>query len=376
MTRPRSSVLALVALFGLLATMLVACGDDGDDASPDDEGASGIGCAAAVEANEELGDQVRLLTHDSFALSDGVLDAFTEETGIDVELIQGGDAGTVVNQAILTNGNPQADVLFGIDSTFLSRALDEQLFVAHEADGIDEVDEDLRLSPDDCVTPIDYGDVCINYDKAYFAEHDLDVPTTLDDLTDPAYADLLVVENPATSSPGLAFLLATVEAFGDDGWEAWWGDLRDNGLEVVDGWEEAYYSSFSGGLGSEGERPLVVSYASSPPAEVVFADPPVTDAPTGVIDASCYRQVEFAGVLTGAAHPVEAGLLVDFLLSPTVQADVPLSMFVFPARDGIELPSEFVEHAATPDEVFETPPEEIDANREAWIDRWTDVVLR
>jgi thiamine transport system substrate-binding protein len=145
---------------------------------------------------------------------------------------------------------------------------------------------------------------------------------------------------------------------------------------VADGWDEAYNSSFSGGLGSEGDRPLVVSYASSPPAEVVFAEPPVTEAPTGVVEASCYRQVEFAGILTGTERQTEAGLLVDFLLSETVQADLPLSMFVFPAREGIELPQEFVDHAAVPDEVFELPPEEIDANREDWIDRWTDIVLR
>jgi thiamine transport system substrate-binding protein len=305
-----------------------------------------------------------------------VLDAFTEETGIEVELIQGGDAGTVVNQAILTNGNPQADVLFGIDSTFLTRALDEELFVPYEADGLDEVDASLILDPEHRVTPIDYGDVCLNYDKAYFEERDLAVPNDLDDLTDPAYRDLLVVENPATSSPGLAFLLATVAAFGEERWEGWWANLRANGVEVVDGWEEAYYSSFSGGLGSEGTRPLVVSYASSPPAEVVFADPPVEEPPTGVIDASCYRQVEAAGILAGTDHEDEARELIDYLLSDTVQADVPLSMFVFPARRGTELPDVFVEHAATPEDVYELPVDDIAAHREDWIDRWTDVVLR
>ncbi len=327
------------------------------------------------EAQDE-GGTVRLLTHDSFVLSDGVLDAFTEETGIEVELIQGGDAGTVVNQALLTNGNPQADVLFGIDSTFLTRALEEDLFVPYEAEGLDTVRDDLLLDPEHRVTPIDYGDVCLNYDKGYFADRGLEVPTTLEQLTDPAYEDLLVVENPATSSPGLAFLLASVEAFGEDGWAAWWRDLRANGVLVVDGWEEAYYSSFSGGLGSEGDRPLVVSYASSPPAEVLFADPPVDEPPTGVIDACCYRQVEAAGILAGTEHEAEAQRLVDFLLSEEVQADVPLSMFVFPAREGIELPELFVDFAAEPASVFELPAEEIAAHREEWIDTWTDAVLR
>jgi thiamine transport system substrate-binding protein len=319
---------------------------------------------------------VRLLTHDSFLLSDGVLDAFTDETGIEVELIQGGDAGQVVNQAILTNGNPQADVLFGIDSTFLTRALDADLFVPYEAAGLDQVDPDLLLDPQHRVTPIDYGDVCLNYDKAWFEEHGVPVPASLADLVEPAYEDLLVVENPATSSPGLAFLLASIEAFGEDGWEAWWSDLRANGVQVVDGWEEAYNGAFSGGGASEGTRPLVVSYASSPPAEVLYADPPIDESPVGVIDASCFRQVEGAGILAGTDREESARLLVDFLLSNAVQTDVPLSMFVFPVRADAELPDLFIEHAARPENVYEMPAADIGAHREEWIDRWTDLVLR
>lgn len=355
-TFPRRALLMISAL-ALLP--LVGCGDDTDS------GATTTGSGT-----------VRLLTHDSFLLSDGVLDQFTETTGIEVELIQGGDAGQVVNQAILTNGNPQADVLFGIDSTFLSRALDADLFVPYEAEGLDQVDESLRLDPDHRVTPITYGDVCLNYDKAWFAEQGVPVPTSLADLVSPVYEDRLVVENPATSSPGLAFLLASIEAFGEDGWEAWWSDLRANGVQVTDGWEEAYNSAFSGGGASEGDRPLVVSYASSPPAEVLYADPPITESPVGVIDASCYRQVEGAGILTGAKNEPGARLLIDFLLGEEVQADVPLSMFVFPVRADVELPELFVEHAATPEDVYEMPAADIGAHREEWIDQWTDLVVR
>ena len=366
--RSRCPLAALAAL-GLLAS---ACGDA---TGPTDEEGASIPCPP-VATGEPIGDTVRLLTHDSFALGDGVLDTFTEDTGIDVEVIQGGDAGTVVNQAILTQGNPQADVLYGIDSTFLTRGVDAELFLAHEADGLDEVDADLVADASGCVTPIDYGDVCVNYDRAYFEDRDLAVPESLDDLTDPAYEDLLVVENPATSSPGLAFLLASIGVYGEDGWQEWWTALRDNGVLVVDDWEGAYYSEFSGGLTSEGDRPLVVSYASSPPAEVLFADPPVDDAPTGVMEASCDRQVEYAGVLAGTDHPAEAAALVDFLLSDAVQADVPTSMFVFPARTGTELPEVFVEYAAAPDDVLELPADDISAHRDEWIDEWTDLVLR
>jgi thiamine transport system substrate-binding protein len=361
MTRtPRTllTALVLVATLGVLA----ACGDANDSNDTSDTGDETV--------------TLRLLTHDSFVVSDDLLAAFTEDTGIEVELLQGGDAGTVVNQAILTKGNPQADVLFGVDSTFLTRALAEDLFVPYESDDLDEVDPAFLLDPEHRVTPVDYGDVCLNYDKAWFADAGVPVPTALEDLTDPAYRDLLVVENPATSSPGLAFLLATIDAFGEDGWQQWWSELRANGVEVTGGWEDAYYGSFSGGTSSEGTRPLVVSYASSPPAEVVFADPPITEAPTGVVTAGCYRQIEAAGILAGTDHEEEAGQLIDFLLSEAFQAEVPLSMFVYPVRQGTPLPSEFVAHAVAPEEVSELAPADIDAHREEWIDTWTDLVIR
>jgi thiamine transport system substrate-binding protein len=350
---------ALVAL-AVLAPLAVGCGDD-------DDGDSGSG---------EETSTIRLLTHDSFVVSDDVLRAFTERTGIGVELLQGGDAGTVVNQAILTKGAPQADVLFGIDSTLLTRGLDADLFVPYEAADLDLVDPRFQLDPEHRVTPVDYGDVCVNFDKGWFAERGLAVPTSLEQLVEPAYRDLLVVEDAATSSPGLAFLLATIAHFGPEGWQAWWADLRDNGVEVADSWEDAYNASFSGGGASQGTKPLVVSYASSPPAEVFYADPPVTESPTGVIEAGCYRQVEAAGILRGTDHEAEARQLIDFLLSEPFQEDVPLSMFVFPVRSGVALPEVFAEHAARPAAPLELPPTVIDANRDDWIDEWSDLVLR
>jgi thiamine transport system substrate-binding protein len=352
--------LAGAAALVLVLAVAAGCGDD-------DGGGAGSGAGTTT---------IRLLTHDSFALPDGLLDSFTDDTGIRVELLQGGDAGTVVNQAILTRGRPQADVLFGVDSTFLGRALDEDIFVPYEAEGIEEIDPALRVDPESRVTPIDYGDVCLNYDRTWFDERDLDPPASLEDLADPAYADLLVVQNPATSSPGLAFLLATIDHFEEGEWQGWWASLRANGVRVVSGWEEAYYGEFSGGGGSEGDRPLVVSYASSPPAEVVYADPPVDEPPTGVIEAGCYRQIEFAGILAGTEHEEEAGRLIDFMLSKAFQDELPLSMFVFPVHPDAELPEVFEQHAARPDDPLELPVEVISEHRERWIDEWTDVVLR
>jgi thiamine transport system substrate-binding protein len=289
--------------------------------------------------------------------------------------VQGGDAGSVVNQAILTKGNPQGDVLFGVDNTLLTKALKAGIFETHTPAAESTVPNGLQLDPSHHVAPVDYGDVCLNYDKQWFATHGVAVPSSLEDLVKPAYKGLLVVENAATSSPGLAFLLATIDHFGTKGWEAWWSQLRANGVHVVDGWEQAYEGDFSGGGESKGTKPLVVSYASSPPVEVVYGGSKVKDSNVGVIEEGCYRQIEGAGILAGTKHPKEAAKLVDFMESARFQADMPLQMFVYPVVPGVPLPEVFTRYAITPTHVAALPPAEVDAHREAWVKRWLDLVV-
>ena len=280
----------------------------------------------------------------------------------------------MLSKASLTVGNPEGDVMWGIDNTFLSRAISDGVFEPYESAVSAELPADLTaLAPGGEVTPVDFGDVCVNYDIGYFADNDLAVPTSLQDLADPAYQDLLVVQNPATSSPGLAFVLASIDEFGVDGWQTYWGDLVDNGVQVVDGWTDAYYGSFTWAGG--GDRPLVVSYGSSPPAEVIFADPARNDAPTGVIESTCFRQVEFAGVLAGTDAPDEARRLVDFLAGSTFQAELALNLFVYPANTTTDLPTEFLEFAIIPEASRSLDSALIDEHRETWIDEWTGVVL-
>jgi len=316
---------------------------------------------------------LRLLTHDSFDVSPAILAQFTAETGIVVEIVQLGDAGSALNRVILTADDPEGDVLFGVDSTFLTRALTADLFLPYRAQGLELVDPTL-LPTDDRVTPISFGDVCVNYDIAWFADAGLDVPSDLAALADPAYTGLLAVQNPATSSPGLAFLLGTIERLGEEGAFALWQRLRANDVLVTDGWSEAYYGAFT--HTSEGDRPLVVSYASSPPAEVLFADVPTDVAPTGVIVETCYRQIEYVGILSATDRPDDARRLVDFLLSPAFQEGIPLAMFSFPARTDVALPDVFVTHAVLPERPLEMDPARIDEGREGWIARFTATVLR
>ncbi|MFY1679053.1 thiamine ABC transporter substrate-binding protein [Streptomyces sp. WMMC905] len=342
-----------------------------------------VACGASGDAADEADGQrstVTLVSHGSWAVSDDVVAEFEKTSGYRLRVLEDGDAGQAVNKAILTKDNPQGDVFFGVDNTLLSRALENGLFQSYEAEGIDRVLPEYRVDEEERrVTPVDTGDVCVNYDKAYFDERGTPPPDTLDDLVDPEYKDLLVTENAATSSPGLGFLLATAAEYGETGWSDYWEKLRDNGVKVVDGWEQAYNEEFSGSAGGRqagGERPLVVSYASSPPAEVIFADPQPDTAPTGVATGTCFRQIEYAGLLANAANPEGGKALLDFLVGRTFQEDMPLNMFVYPVREDARIPEAFAEHGPPVANPRTMDPEEIAEHRDAWVKSWTSLVLR
>lgn len=330
-----------------------------------------VACSGSTTEGEP--ETLTLIAHDSFAGTaeeSGAFEPFTAQTGIQIEIVAAGDAGSMVNQAILTKDNPLADVLFGVDDTFLSRALNEQIFSRHQTAAIEKVDPDL-VDREFRVTPIDFGDVCINYDKAWFESTNTRVPSRIDDLTADVYAEHFTVEHPATSSPGLAFLLATIDRFGEDAWLEWWADMGEAGVKVVPDWDSAYYGDFTR---YGGDSSMVVSYASSPPAEVIFSDEPIETAPTGVIEDGCYRQVEYAGVLRGSDHPDAAGRLIDFMLSIEFQETIPLKWFVFPVNQDADLPDEFLEHTSIPADPARFAASYIEQNRDRWIDEWIQVM--
>ncbi len=318
-----------------------------------------------------------VLTHASFALSDAVLQRFEQENNARVQFIKQGDAGQALTRAILTADNPEADVIFGVDNTFMSRALGAGILEPYRSGRLSSIPRAYQLDSTFQLAPIDFGDVCLNYDKAYFAQKKLQPPQSLADLTKPEYKDMLVVENPAGSSPGLAFMLATISAFGEDRWLGFWADLKENGVKVVEDWNTAYYTEFSGSSG-KGPRPIVASYASSPPAEVVFAEPPIDTAPTAAITApkTCFRQIEFAGILKGTKNRDLAEKWIDFMLSVPYQEDLPLNQFVYPVNPQAKLPDVFAKWSATAQAPANLAPDVIARNRERWIEEWTNEVLR
>ncbi|MEV7615230.1 thiamine ABC transporter substrate-binding protein [Streptomyces sp. NPDC089799] len=353
---------ALAAALGV--TTLTACGGDDKDA--------GAGSGAAPKT-------VTVVGHDSFNPSKEVLKEFEKQTGYRVEVVKSGDAGAALNQEILTKGKPRGDVFFGVDNTMLSKALDNGIFTPYEAKGLAAVGAGYQLDKQHRVTPIDTGDICVNYDRQYFTDKKLAPPQTLDDLVKPEYKNLLVTENAATSSPGLGFLLATVGKYGQDGWKDYWSKLKANGVEVVDGWEQAYNERFSGSAGgkkAKGDRPLVVSYASSPPVEVLFSEPQPAEAPTGVSTGTCFRQIEFAGLLKGAKNEAGGKAFIDFMIGKAFQEDMPLNMFVNPVVKDAKLPEVFTKHGVLIEKPENVAPDTIAKNREQWVQAWTSLVVK
>jgi thiamine transport system substrate-binding protein len=330
-----------------------------------------VGCAGEREPQELV-----VMTHDSFDIGSEVIETFEAEHGVQVTFLKSGDAGEVLNKAILSKENPLADVLFGVDSTFFSRALENDLFDPYTSPALSDIPEELILDDQHRLLPVDWGDVCLNYDIAWFEEQGLRPPASLEDLIAPAYQGLTVVENPATSSPGLAFLLTTIARFGEEGYLDYWRALDENDVAIESGWESAYYGQFT--AASEGARPIVVSYATSPAAEVYFGEGQYERPPTGavLVPGTCYRQIEFVGILAGTKQRKAARAFVDWMLSEPFQEDIPLHMWVYPANENADLPQVFVDFAQQAERPATLDPDRIATNRQEWIEAWTNTMLR
>ncbi len=338
-------------------------------------------CSSNEQKKDEKKDSVKempnitIMTHDSFSISKEVVAKFEAKTKAKLVILKSGDAGEALNKAILSKNNPFADIFYGVDNTFLSRALKADMFVSYTPLHLDAVDNAFKLDPKNTLIPVDFGDVCLNYDIKWFKNNNKTPPAMLEDLIKPEYKGLSVVENPATSSPGLAFLLATISRFGEDGYIDYWQKLKTNEVLITNGWKEAYWGKFT--AASKGNRPIVVSYASSPAAEVFYSENKLDQAPTGVVigNGSAFRQIEFAGILKGTKNMELAKKTMDFILSKDFQEDIPLQMFVFPANQEAKLPEVFQKHARITKKPAQLDSQQINSKRDAWLREWTEKIL-
>ncbi len=326
---------------------------------------TGATVVAGCADDAEPGAEVTLLTHDSFTLPDSVFDTFRQETGLTLKVVKSGDAGQLASTVSLTPGSPKADAVFGIDNTFASRPIEAGALEPYQSPMAAGGAADYALpDSDNELTAVDRGDVCLNVDDDWYASRGEEPPTSLRDLRDPKYASQAALLDPGTSSPGLAFLLTTIGVF-PQGWQDYWKTVTAGGATVVSGWEIAYNQLFSAGE-AQGDKPIVLSYASSPAA---------TPGTSALLD-SCWRQVEYVGILKGTDNLTGARKLVDFMLSPTVQEALPSSMYVYPVQQGTPLPDGWVQRAPVPSWTVSLPPAYVAQNREAWLQEWRDAVGR
>lgn len=290
---------------------------------------------------------VRLAAHDSFVISDELIQKFETDTGYELEILRLGDTGSLTNQLILTKNAPVADAVFGIDNTFQGKALDENIILGE-------------------FSAIDYSDVAFNYDIAWFEENQITPPTSWRELGEERFRNLVVVTNPNFSSPGLAFLATTHAGFETSAEVyAYWRGLRDNGTKIAGSWEDAYFSDFTR---YGGNFPIVLSYASSPAAEVNEDG----TAGTAALLTEGFRQTEFAGVLAGSANERGAQALIEFLLSDDFQRSVPEAMFVYPAVPGTVVPEAWAKFVLPATSTIGDDLD-INGNREQWLKDWSDV---
>jgi thiamine transport system substrate-binding protein len=300
------------------------------------------GCASSAAPST-----VTLATHDSFVINKELKASFEKSSGYKLRVAKLGDAGSLTNKLVLTKDSPVADAYYGVDNTFLA------------TDGFADAANSYRV--------IDFADVCVNYDKAWFKANSVPAPSSYRDLTKPAYRSLTVTENITTSSTGLAFFAMTVGDLGEEKALDYWRELKANGLKVAAGWEDAYYTNFSGSSG-KGAYPIVISYSSSPADEVRDDGASQTAALTDI----CYRQLEYAGVLKGAKNTKGAWALLHFMVSSEFQEALPSAMYVYPRLASATLPENWAEFAPAAKRSIEgtvTPDQ-----RKSWFAFWKQLI--
>jgi thiamine transport system substrate-binding protein len=309
-------------------------------------------------------DEIVVYAYDSFFSDWGpgpiIIPKFEELTGYKVRAISLGDAQEVLNRAILEKDNPKADVIIGIDNNMLSKALKAEVLSSYQSHNLDKIDESLIFDKTYNVSPYDYGFFSIIYDT-----EKIDTPpSSMEELLSPNFEDKIILMDPRTSSPGLGFLLWTIDIYGDN-FTGYWEKLLSNVLTITDGWSSGY------GLFTSGEAPMVLSYTTSPAYHVEYED---TNRYQAVIfEEGNYIQIEGAGIIKNCPNRKGAETFIDFLLSEGFQKEVALTNWMFPVNTSLPLPESF-DYALKPEKSLQIDYMEIEDNLSSWIDEWLKVV--
>ncbi len=298
-------------------------------------------------------------TYESFISEWGpgakVAEAFEQTCECKVDYVGVADGVELLTRLKLEGENSKADIVLGLDTNLVAEAKATGYFAPH---GLDTAT--LKVPggfSDDSFVPYDYGHFAVVYDTEALK----DPPESLEELVEGDPNQKIVIEDPRTSTPGLGLLLWVKSVYGDRAGEAW-AKLKDRVLTVTPGWSEAY------GLFTKGEAPMVFSYTTSPAYHMVAEN---TDRYQAAAFAEGhYIQIEVAGVTKNTKEPELARQFLAFMTGPEFQSIIPTTNWMMPVGETKEpLPAAF-DKLVKPEKTFLMSPQEVAANRKAWIDEW------
>lgn len=322
-----------------------------------------------------------IVTYDIIALSDDMLEEFTNNTGYEINMIRTDDAGGILENLLLTKEAPQADLALGLDNTYLQTALDNCLLGPHSAN-VPDLDP-LALTPysGEMAVPFDQGYVCLNADIEALEENNVSFPSTLEELTGEQWKGRTAFPSPTTSSPGRAFMTATIDYFERQATMdamTWWEAMADNDAIFTSGWTEAYETHYSGGYGIWGEGHigdawLTVSYCHSPGVEAYYGGN-YTISKAIDIDYASFHQVEYAAKVNGGGSSSAVDAFIEYLLSDEVNKNMPENNLMYSVLDNEDMPETdgYRYHSPIPSNPSEITAERIDVEMDGWLMDWRE----
>lgn len=333
---------------------------------------------------EDTGDDcvLTIVTYDIIAITDDVLNEFTNQTGVQVEMIRTDDAGGILEHLLLTKDNPQADLALGLDNTYLQTAFQFDLLAEHGAQ-IPVLDSKATIPYNgNKAVPFDQGYICLNADTQALSENHISFPTTLEELTAPDWKGKTAFPSPVTSSPGRAFMVASIDYFEQQSSNTtafdWWADMADNDAIFTTGWTEAYETHYTGGYGiwnegHIGDAWLTVSYCHSPGVEALYGGNSTISAAVD-IDFASFSQVEYAAPVNGGGSKNAVNAFIEFLLTDEVNTNMPENNLMYSVLEGKDLPETngYRYHSPVPSQPSTIEMDRIGQEMDDWLKDWRD----
>ena len=349
---------AFLASAGATIATLSGCtgGDDGDGSTPTGTGGSST-------------PTITVATYSSFINSEEsagpwLKDAFESEYDAEIEFLEPDSGVNQYIQRAQQGADIEADLYVGLNVDELIRVdeqLDDPLFdsLGGDLERSDHIKDRLRFDPEGRAVPYDTGYISLVYD-----ENEAE-PTTFEDLTAEEHRGQFITQNAQNSDPGVAFLLWTINEFGEDGYLDYWQALQDNDVRILGSWDDAYNAYLS----EEGD--MVVSYSTD---QVYNGDQPRHQI--GFLNDQGYEQPEGMARFADSDNPEAARDLMEFVLTPDAQAEIAQRNVQFPAVDDAELDEEFAELAKEPPEPVSFDYEELAGNLDGWVEDWARQVVQ